>query len=133
MENVVRQDAAGTMEQVDAKYELLQRGQYTLNADQAEVKPLPPTAKAPLELYEARNAVRIARWTGAERYATDAYEKAAEGLQNAEGYLTKRTTGRNIDTVAREAVPNGRRFPHRRDKEDPRGDAGQRTPSRPGP
>jgi outer membrane protein OmpA-like peptidoglycan-associated protein len=104
MENVVRQDAAGTMEQVDAKYELLQRGQYTLNADQAEVKPLPPTAKAPLELYEARNAVRIARWTGAERYATDAYEKAAEGLQNAEGYLTKRTTGRNIDTVAREAV-----------------------------
>ena len=103
MENVVRQDT-GAVEQVDAKYELLQRGQYTLNADQADIKPLPLTAKAPLELYEARNAVRIARWTGAERYATDSYQKAVEGLENAEGYLTKRTTGRNIDTVAREAV-----------------------------
>jgi outer membrane protein OmpA-like peptidoglycan-associated protein len=104
MENIVRQDTVGTIEQVDAKYELLQRGQYTLNVDPAEVKPLPQTAKAPLELYEARNAVQIARWTGAERYATDTYQKAVEGLQNAEGYLTQRTTAKNIDTVAREAV-----------------------------
>ena len=104
MENIVRQDTVGTIEQVDAKYELLQRGQYTLNVDPSDVKPLPRTAKAPLELYEARNAVQIARWTGAERYATDTYQKAVEGLQNAEGYLTKRASAKNIDTVAREAV-----------------------------
>src|ERR1035438_10045420 len=33
MENIVRQDTVGTIEQVDAKYELLQRGQYTLNVN----------------------------------------------------------------------------------------------------
>jgi len=104
MENTVRQDTVGTSEEVDAKYELLQRGQYTLNVDPADLKPLPRTAKAPLELYEARNAVQIARWTGAERYAPDTYQKAVEGLQNAEGYLTKRTSAKNIATVAREAV-----------------------------
>jgi outer membrane protein OmpA-like peptidoglycan-associated protein len=104
MENIVRQDTVGTIEQVDAKYELLQRGQYTLNVDPADVKPLPATAKTPLELYEARNAVQIARWTGAERYAPETYQKAVEGLQNAEGYLTQRTTAKTIDTVAREAV-----------------------------
>ena len=104
MENIVRQDTVGTIEQVDAKYELLQRGQYTLNVNPADVKPLERTAKAPLELYEARNAVQIARWTGAERFAPDTYQKAVEGLQNAEGYLTQRTTAKRIDTVAREAV-----------------------------
>ena len=36
MENFVRQDTTGTIEQVDAKYELLQRGQYTLNVNPAE-------------------------------------------------------------------------------------------------
>jgi hypothetical protein len=39
MENFVRHDTAGTIEQVDAKYELLQRGQYTLNVNPAEIKP----------------------------------------------------------------------------------------------
>jgi len=32
MENFVRTDTTGTIEQVDAKFELLQRGQYVLNA-----------------------------------------------------------------------------------------------------
>src|ERR1039458_1287022 len=75
MENIVRQDTVGTIEQVDAKYELLQRGQYTLNVDPAEVKPLPLSSKVPLELYEARNAVQIARWTGARKYAPDTSQR----------------------------------------------------------
>jgi len=45
-------------------------------------------SKVPLELYEARNAVQIARWTGAERYAPETFQKAVQGLENAEGYLT---------------------------------------------
>ena len=58
----------------------------------------------PLELYEARNAVHIARWTGAERYAAETYLKAAEGLENAEGYLIGKAGKKPIGTVAREAV-----------------------------
>src|ERR1035438_2425795 len=104
MENFVRKNTVGTIEEVDAKYELLQRGQYTLNVDPADIKPVRLDSKVPLELYEARNAVQIARWTGAERYAPDTFHKAVQGLQNAEGYLTKRTGSKNISTVAREAV-----------------------------
>ncbi|MGA2117059.1 MAG: OmpA family protein [Bryobacteraceae bacterium] len=104
MENFVRQDTTGTIEQVDAKFELLQRGQYTLNVNPAEVRPEELNSKVPLDLYEARNAVRIARWTGADRYAPETFQKAVQGLENAEGYLTGKAGAKPIDTVAREAV-----------------------------
>ena len=104
MENFVRKDTTGTIEEVDAKYELLQRGQYTLNVNPAEIKALRLNPKVPLELYEARNAVQIARWTGAERYAPDTFQKAVVGLENAEGYLKGKAGKKPIGTVAREAV-----------------------------
>jgi outer membrane protein OmpA-like peptidoglycan-associated protein len=94
----------GTIEQVDAKYELLQRGQYTLNVNPADIKPMRLNPKVPLELFEARNAVQIARWTGAEKYASETYQKAVIGLENAEGYLIGKSGSKPIGTVAREAV-----------------------------
>jgi outer membrane protein OmpA-like peptidoglycan-associated protein len=104
MENFVRQDTTGTIEEVDAKYELLQRGQYTLNVNPAEIRPVRLDRKVPLELYEARNAVQIARWTGAERYAAETFQKAVLDLEDAEGYLQGRGGKKPIGTVAREAV-----------------------------
>jgi outer membrane protein OmpA-like peptidoglycan-associated protein len=104
MENFVKRDTTGTIEELDAKFELLQRGQYTLNVNPAELKPRVLDRKVPLELYEARNAVQIARWTGAERYAADTYQKAIDGLTNAEGYLKGKSGSKPIGTVAREAV-----------------------------
>ncbi|MCU1262043.1 MAG: OmpA/MotB domain protein [Bryobacterales bacterium] len=104
MENFVQQGTTGTIEEIDAKYELLQRGQYTLNVNPAEIKPIRLDSKVPLELHEARNAVRIARWTGADRYAADTYLKATQGLENAEGYLKGKSGKKPIGTVARESV-----------------------------
>ncbi len=104
MENFVRHDTIGTIEELDAKYELLQRGQYTLNVNPADIRPIVLDRKVPLELYEARNAVQIARWTGAPRYAADTFQKALDGLENAEGYLLGRAGSKPIGTVAREAV-----------------------------
>lgn len=104
MENFARHDTTGTIEEVDAKYELLQRGQYTLNVKPGEIKPLGLDRRVPLELYEARNAVQIARATGAEQYASDTYLKAVQGLENAEGYLQGKAGKKPIGTVAREAV-----------------------------
>jgi len=104
MENFVRHDTTGTIEEIDAKYELLQRGQYTLNVKPADLKPLRMDSKVPLELYEARNAVQIARWTGADRYAAETFQKALIGLQNAEGYLQGKAGKKPIGTVAREAT-----------------------------
>ena len=61
MENAVRSDTKGKIEEVDAKYELLQRGQYTRLANPLALK---LDKKVPLELYQARNAVQIARSIG---------------------------------------------------------------------
>jgi outer membrane protein OmpA-like peptidoglycan-associated protein len=104
MENFVRKDTTGTIEELDAKYELLSRGQYTLNVKPADITPIRLDGKVPLELYEARNAVQIARWTGAQQYATETYGKAVIGLENAEGYLKGKAGRKPIGTVAREAV-----------------------------
>ena len=104
MENFFQHDIAATVEQVDAKYELLPRGQYTLNVDPAGIEPPQLSSKVPLDLYEARNAVQIARWTGAERYAPGTFRKAVQDLQDAEGYLTGKAGREPIATVAREAV-----------------------------
>jgi len=104
MENFVRIDTTGTIEQMDAKFELLQRGQYVLNVNPAELGPRKLDRKVPLELYEARNAVQIARWTGAQVYAADTFLKATQGLENAEGYLHGKAGKKPIGTVAREAV-----------------------------
>jgi len=67
MENIVRPDTLGSIELVDAKYELLQRGQYEHLTNVLDLK---VNRKMPLELYEARNAVYIARSSGADKYAT---------------------------------------------------------------
>lgn len=104
MENFVRQDTTGTIEEVDAKYELLQRGQYVLNVKPVDITPRRLDPKVPLELYEARNAVQIARWTGADRYAGETFQKAVQGLENAESYWQDRAGRKPIGTVAREAV-----------------------------
>jgi len=104
MENVVRRDTRGAVEEVDAKYELLQRGQYTLNVNPAEIKPMRLDTKIPLELYEARNAVQIARWTGAQQYAGETFQKALRSLEKGESYLNRKAGRKPIATVSREAV-----------------------------
>jgi outer membrane protein OmpA-like peptidoglycan-associated protein len=84
MENQVRPSTRGNIETVNAKYELLQRGQYATNVPPADLKPLPLDKKTPLDLYEAQNAVRIARWAGADKYAAETFDKAQKLLVQAE-------------------------------------------------
>ena len=104
MENEVRADTKGQFEEVEAKYELLQRGQYELNVNPAELQPIAMDSRTPLELYEARNAVRIAKWTGGEQYAADSLNKAEVSLQSAEDYQAQRGNKKSEITAAREAV-----------------------------
>jgi len=101
-ENFVRNDTTGTIEQVDAKYELLQRGQYVLN--HSDFKPVKVDPKGPLQLAEAENAVEIARLAGADRYAGDTLQKALLDLQNAEDFLNKGHDRKRSETNAREAA-----------------------------
>ncbi len=104
MENEVRADTKGQFEEVEAKYELLQRGQYELNVNPAELQAISMDSRNPLELYEARNAVRIAKWTGAKQYAADSLNKAEVSLQSAEDYQARRGNKKSEITAAREAV-----------------------------
>jgi len=102
-ENFVRNDTTGTIEQVDAKYELLQRGQYVLNRSQYQ--PIKFNPKGPLQLAEAENAVEIARLAGAERYAADTFQKATTDLRNAQDFLNRKSGDRKAaETNAREAA-----------------------------
>jgi outer membrane protein OmpA-like peptidoglycan-associated protein len=103
MENFVRNDTTGTIQQVDAKFELLQRGQYVLN--RAAYKPVKVDPKGPLQLAEAENAVEIARMAGAEKYAADTFQKALVDLKNAQDYMYgKNRQNKPIETTAREAT-----------------------------
>jgi outer membrane protein OmpA-like peptidoglycan-associated protein len=101
-ENFVRNDTTGTIEQVDAKYELLQRGQYVMN--RGSYRPVKIDPKGPLQLAEAENAVEIARLAGADRYAADTLQKATVDLQNAEDFLNKTHDKKRSETNAREAA-----------------------------
>jgi len=103
MENMVRPDTVGATEYIDAKYELVGRGQYIPRRE--AYAPLVLDPKVPLYLHEARNAVRIAQLAGAEQYASDSFSKAANLLQQAEGYQARRKPEQKpIATAAREAV-----------------------------
>jgi len=102
-ENFIRNDTTGTIQQVDAKFELLQRGQYVLNRSQYKQPKVDP--KGPLQLAQAENAVQIARLAGADRYAADTFQKALVDLQNAEDFLTGKNKDRKrAETNAREAT-----------------------------
>jgi hypothetical protein len=101
MENVVRADTRGKIEEIDAKYELLQRGQYQRLSNPLALK---LDQKLPLELYEARNAVQIARAVGADRFSAETFQKAEKSLAQAEAYQTRNAGRKPVTMTAREAV-----------------------------
>ena len=100
MENEVRPDTLGKFEIIDAKYELLQRGQYQKLANALQLQPDP---RIPIEIYEARNAVQIAQSSGADKYAADSFQKAQTTLQQSEDYL-KRKQRKPAIMIARETA-----------------------------
>jgi outer membrane protein OmpA-like peptidoglycan-associated protein len=105
MENVVGNRTTGTIEPIETHYELLERGQYVLNVRPADREAWVIDRRSPLELYEARNAVRIARWTGAQTYAADSLQKAEISLQNAEDeYAGRLTNKKSVAQNARDAA-----------------------------
>ena len=103
LENSVRRDTAGGTEFVDAKYELIDRGGYIPTGYNFD--PVVLSARLPLEFYEARNAVRIAKSAGADRYASESYEKAVRQMNNADELAGSRHENRkSLISVSREVV-----------------------------
>jgi outer membrane protein OmpA-like peptidoglycan-associated protein len=103
VESFVRRDTKGEVQQIQAKFELLERGQYTVNVPPSELQPLPLVHK-PLDLYQAENAVRIARWAGAAEDAPDSFAKAESLLQQAQQHELRDPGSKPVSTAARAAV-----------------------------
>jgi flagellar motor protein MotB len=111
-ENLVRPDTIGTREEVSARYELLPRGQYTLNVPPAQLhSPGPETGKlsydryeAVLELYQAENAVQIAQSLGAGQFAPESFNKAVTLLSQARDMSARKMDTHAIVSAAREAT-----------------------------
>jgi outer membrane protein OmpA-like peptidoglycan-associated protein len=102
-ENVIRPDTVGTSEAVDAKYELIDRGGYIPTGYHFD--PVVLNAKLPLEFFEARNAVRIAKSAGAENYAASSYEKAVAQMKRADDLATRKHIAKKaLISASREVV-----------------------------
>jgi outer membrane protein OmpA-like peptidoglycan-associated protein len=103
LENEVRPDTAGTTEAVNAKYELMDRGGYIPTGYAFD--PVVLNSKLPLEFFEARNAVRIAKLDGAEQNASSSYEDAVTQMKHADDLGTmKHVDKKLLISVSREVV-----------------------------
>jgi outer membrane protein OmpA-like peptidoglycan-associated protein len=103
LENVVTVDTKGTSEQVNAKYELMERGGYIPTGYKFD--PVVLNANLPLEFYEARNALRIAESEGAEQYASESYRHAVEFMKTADDYAVRKNVEKKpLIAAARQAV-----------------------------
>ena len=101
LENDMRKDTKGKLF-VIGDYKLMKRGQY-----QKKANPLALTLdlkNVPLEMYEARNAVEVAKSNGSEKYSPDIYTKAEASLKMAENALAGKAEKKEIISTARQAV-----------------------------
>jgi outer membrane protein OmpA-like peptidoglycan-associated protein len=104
LENEVRPETTGAVERVEAKYELLKRGSYVMNGNVASLAARSFDPAMPLELREARNAVDLARLAGADRFAIDTFDKAAQSLRQAEEYQRRDAGKKPVIMMARAAA-----------------------------
>ena len=101
LENQKRDDTVAKIYKVES-YTLTERGRY-----QKLVNPLALSLdlkKAPIEMYQARNAVSIARSNGAEEYAGEVFSKAEDSLKTAENALDRKGSKDYIISTARRTI-----------------------------
>jgi hypothetical protein len=112
MENVLRPDTIGTAEQVSAKYELLPRSSnYTVSlappGDSRTAKPVLVSQReyeVQVALYQARNAIQIAKAEHVDAYAADTLGKAERLAQEAEQTPDRKASSDRIIMLARQAA-----------------------------
>ena len=104
-ENRIDNNVKGFIRTINAKFDLMDKGQYTTNIDPATLPAFGADLhKVPLQLLEARDAIAIARATGAQQYAGDTLAKAESMLERAEDYYRRKQGTTPIGTAARSAT-----------------------------
>jgi outer membrane protein OmpA-like peptidoglycan-associated protein len=104
LENVFGPATLGKVENIDANYELLGRGIYSSSNTKIENAIFGIDRKTPLELFEARNSVRIAHIALADKYAAPTLAKAEQQLRNAEEVYGRKSDKKAVIAAAREVV-----------------------------
>src|SRR5881398_99044 len=92
------------VENINASYELVTRGAYSSSNTKIENAIFGIDRKTPLELFEARNSVRIAHIALADRYASSTLNKAVQQLKNAEDVYARKSDKKAVIAAAREVV-----------------------------
>ena len=100
-ENEIRKNTKGKLFVVE-NYPLMRRSQYQKAANPLNLSV--DLKQAPLEMYQARNAVDIARSRGAGKYAAETFAKAEGGLDMAEKALSRKAKSTEIISLARTAM-----------------------------
>lgn len=103
VENVMQEDTKGKATSVEVQYELMPRGAYAAAGAPGSTGP-GGNPKDPLDLRQARNAVKIAELVGADRYASDTFVKSAQQLQQAEDSYQLDLSKKTVVTQARAAM-----------------------------
>jgi len=103
-ENVILQGTKGFEEPIDAKFDVLEGKEYTIDVPVEQLPSTMAQPNVPLDLLEARNAVAIAKAAGAEQYANGSLLKAEDMLQRAEDYYQRKQGRTPIGTAARGAT-----------------------------
>ncbi len=104
LENVFGPTTLGKVENIDASYELLGRGIYSSSNTKIENAIFGIDRKTPLELFEARNSIRIAHIALADKYAAPTLAKAELQLRNAEEVYGRKSDKKSVIAAAREVV-----------------------------
>ena len=103
-ENIILQDTKGFEETIDAKFDVLEGKEYTIDVPAEQLPSAQAQPTVPLDLLEARNAVAIAKAAGAKEYAETSIMKAEDMLQRAEDYFQRKQGRTPIGTAARGAT-----------------------------
>ncbi len=106
MENIIREDTVGKIEQTSVKYDLLKRGTYIMTGTPGKYHPVKTDKAVPLQFLEAENAVQIAQVANADQYAKDTYDSADNLLRQAEAYQARKAGAKPVIMTSREAVQN---------------------------
>lgn len=96
-------NGAGT-ENIEAKYDLVSRGTYSSTNTHIQDAIFGIDSKTPLELFEARNALRIAHIAAADKYAASIISKAGQQLMHAEEVYRQKQNKAAIEAAAKEAT-----------------------------
>jgi outer membrane protein OmpA-like peptidoglycan-associated protein len=103
-QNVIPTGVKGFEEPIDAKFDVLEGREYTVDVPPDQLPSAQAQPNVPLDLLEARNAVAIAKAAGAQQYAGDSVQKAEDMLQRAEDYYQRKQGRTPIGTAARGAT-----------------------------